>query len=563
MENLPEIRNAYPHLKPRALGWLRHLHRKAMTPDDWSEDGRPHEWWDQYSSPPMTSFPRFDLQESTYALGIMADQTPAWCEVYACILNELAERSITYWAAVDWLSQFGADPRRKSYPQEWLDTLMPSHLIGEYDVPGWVANGIEPWGLQPDPIGADGNLFFKGWLNLTQAMHGYMTGEDKWGEPFMVAGVERARFEWTQHRVVEHLVKQWTDSPLGPHCENTKIWTFCLSAAGLGLQLYDALNKKTTHQTYDGWLDHVKDKYFGINAAGELEWLALYYDPLKDYTHITFPHFGLAVGFYILPQSPEFAEYLYRSAVRFLQWDNAAQPIVTLSPDPRTYALGLAMAKEMGDYVVEARLRDYAERNFEPRYFGDDESEFGFWFNFGENWPRGQLSALTMVAEVGAPGAWQKLFREPNLDKFYEPRVQGVDYPSLGVAQAYNDKQAGMMQLTVYCGDPAKRGTDTSFMIANLPNSKDVKIICDGEEYADWKIISPDLVEVAATIDTHSFQIFTNYRAEQQKERKQEKVAFQRAEAAEAARTPAGGIARYIIAPKSGCGCCAAASFAR
>ena len=120
-----------------------------------------------------------------------------------------------------------------------------------------------------------------------------------------------------------------------------------------------------------------------------------------------------------------------------------------------------------------------------------------------------------------------------------------------------------MMQLTVYCGDPHKRGAQTRFTLANLPNSKDVKIICDGEEYADWKIISPDRVEVAATIDTHSFQIFTNYRAEQQKERQQEKAAFQRAAASEVARTPAGGIARYIIAPKTGCGCCAAASFAQ
>ena len=26
---------------------------------------------------------------------------------------------------------------------------------------------------------------------------------------------------------------------MGPHCENTKAWPFCLSAAGLGLMMYD------------------------------------------------------------------------------------------------------------------------------------------------------------------------------------------------------------------------------------------------------------------------------------------------------------------------------------
>ena len=51
---------------------------------------------------------------------------------------------------------------RKNYPKDWVDLWIPEHLVGEYDTPGWVANGIEPWGLQKDPVGADGNLFFKG-----------------------------------------------------------------------------------------------------------------------------------------------------------------------------------------------------------------------------------------------------------------------------------------------------------------------------------------------------------------------------------------------------------------
>eukprot|EP01045_Picozoa_sp_COSAG04_P049217 COSAG04_NODE_19293_length_419_cov_1.775000_1_plen_70_part_01 len=38
-------------LNTRAQGWLKHLHRKATTPDDWSKDGVPHPWWDRYSGP--------------------------------------------------------------------------------------------------------------------------------------------------------------------------------------------------------------------------------------------------------------------------------------------------------------------------------------------------------------------------------------------------------------------------------------------------------------------------------------------------------------------------------
>ena len=86
--------------------------------------------------------------------------------------------------AYDWLTQIGPDPNRGKYPQEWIDLWIPDHLVGKYDTPGWVANGIEPWGLQKDPIGADGNLFFKGWLNLIQSLHVYTTGEDTWGSSF-------------------------------------------------------------------------------------------------------------------------------------------------------------------------------------------------------------------------------------------------------------------------------------------------------------------------------------------------------------------------------------------
>ena len=209
-------------LSDRSRGWLRHLWRKSMTPDDWSRNGEPHEWWDRYSIEPMLSFPRFDLSESSYALLMMANRTPAWREVYTKILDELIERHTTWWAAVDWLSQIGPDPRRAEYPKRYKG-LIPKHLWGRYDVPGWTANGIAPWGLQPDPIGADGMLFFRGFLLLMLAIHRSVSGEETWNKPFQMSGLEDQKFEWTHARITEHLEHQWSDRPEGPHCENTKV----------------------------------------------------------------------------------------------------------------------------------------------------------------------------------------------------------------------------------------------------------------------------------------------------------------------------------------------------
>ena len=57
----------------------------------------------------MNSWHRFDLHESSYAVALMADRTPAWREVYGDIMDGLASRYTTHWAAADWLNQFGDD----------------------------------------------------------------------------------------------------------------------------------------------------------------------------------------------------------------------------------------------------------------------------------------------------------------------------------------------------------------------------------------------------------------------------------------------------------------------
>ena len=99
-----------PRLDDRSVGWLRYLFRKATTPDSWDREGEPHEHWDDTSDPPMLCWHRFDLIDSTYAVALMADITPAWREVYARILDELIFRHTGWWAAEDWLTQHRLSP---------------------------------------------------------------------------------------------------------------------------------------------------------------------------------------------------------------------------------------------------------------------------------------------------------------------------------------------------------------------------------------------------------------------------------------------------------------------
>ena len=497
-------RSVHPTLNRRARGWLRFLWEKATTPDNWNADGVPHMWWDRYSNPVVTSYGRFDLHNSSYALLLMADETPAWREVYTRIADGLASRYPTYWGAIDWLTQIGDDPRRANYP-DYVMAGIPERLRGNYNRIGWTANGVEPWGLSPDPIGSEGNLFFRGWFNLVLGIYRYISGDDKYERPFDVTGYQDEVFQWDQHRIAELLEQQYRERPEGPHCENTKIWFVCNTAAGLGLHLYDRINGRETHRPVRGFLEYARENFMGVGNDGRLEWVTSYYDPIVNHKANGGPGAGVGTAFLLLPQDRELATFLYESAANALGWNNPRVEI-------RSSQSGLVLARELGDHTAVARLRAAAERDYDPRYFGDDNEMFGWWFNLNEAYPRGQRSASMMVSEVGMGDAWYRAFDAPHLDKFDAPTVEGIDFPALGVYQAWNDTESGALHVGTYAASPDRRGLDTSWRISNLPSADDVYILCDGEPFRRFSVVDPNTIRLDATIDLRHYQVFTGYR---------------------------------------------------
>jgi hypothetical protein len=496
--------SVFPELNDRALGWLQFLWEKSTTQDNWSRWGMPHPWWDQYSFPGVTGYPRFDLQYSTYAVLMMADQTPAWREAYTRIVDELASRYVTYWGAVDWLTQIGPDPARENYPPQFRSGI-PEDLRGNYDRIGWTANGVEPWGLQEDPIGADGNLFYKGWLGLTLSIYHYVSGDDKWERPFTVTGYRDQDFEWDHHRMVELMESQWLAHPEGPHCENTKIWPFCNSAAALGVYLYDKIHGTQRHLAVQNWLEYLKDNYMGVSSDEKLEWFTNWYDPIVNHKANGGAGSGLGPAFLILPQDRELASFIYEASANAAGWNN---PRVAARPN----STGLLMAREMGDETAIARLSAAAEQAYDPRFFGDHGEKFGWWFRLNEGYPRGQRSAMMMVSEVGQGGDWARAFEVPHMDKFDAPTVEGVDFPALGIRQAWNDVESGTLYVGTYSSTPDRRGSETSWQVTNLPNPDAVFVICDGQPFERFEVEGSGTIRIDTDIDSHQFHIFTDYR---------------------------------------------------
>jgi Linalool dehydratase/isomerase len=495
----------FPGLSPRGAGWLRFLWEKATTRDDWSAAGIPHPWWDRYTAPVVLSYGRFDLSYSAYGLLLMADQTPAWREVYTRIADELASRYPTHWGAIDWFTQIGDDPKRANYPP-FITAGIPEALRGKYNRIGWTANGIQPWGLQSDPIGADGYLFFRAWFLLLLATHKYISGDDKWARPFKVTGYHDETFEWDSHRIAERLEAQYRAHPEGPHCENTKIWVFCNTAGGLGMHLYDKVFGKNTHRAFENFLGYARENYIKV-TDGRLQSVTSYYDPIEKFHSGGGVAGGLMTAHLMQPQNPELGRLLYDAAANALGWRNATANV-------RANTTGLVMAREMGDDVAYKRLREAAEREYDPRFFGEHQEQFGWFFNNKEGFPRGQGSAMLMAAEIAGPGDWTRAFEATHLDKYTAPTVEGIEFPSLGVSQAWNDPATGTLHVVTYAAAPDKRGASTKWRVTNLPSTANLAVRLNGQPFNRFSAVGPRTIEITSTVDAHQFEIVTGYRGD-------------------------------------------------
>jgi linalool dehydratase/isomerase-like protein len=496
----------FPGLSPRGAGWLRFLWEKATTRDDWSSAGIPHPWWDRYTAPVVLSYGRFDLSYSAYGLLLMADQTPAWREVYTRIADELTSRYPTYWGAIDWLTQIGDDPKRANYPPSIMNQI-PERLRGTYNRFGWTANGTAPWGLQPDPIGADGYLFFRAWFLLLLATYKYISGDDKWARPFKVTGYHDETFEWDTHRIAERLEAQYRAHPEGPQCENTKIWVFCNSAGGLGMHLYDKVFGKNTHRAFENFIGYTRENYMKVGPDGKLQSITSYYDPIEKFHFGASAAAGLNTAHLMQPQNSELGRLLYDAAANAAGWRNRTGEV-------RANTTGLVMAREMGDDVAYERLRAAAEREYEPKFFGEHQEQFGWFFNNKEGFPRGQGSAMMMAAEIAAPGDWTRAFTAPHLDKYSAPTVEGIEFPSLGVSQAWNDRTSGILHVVTYAAAPDTRGAATRWRVTNLPSVTNLTVRLNGQPFTGFAAVGPRTIDITSTIDAHQFEIVTGYRGD-------------------------------------------------
>ena len=264
------------------------------------------------------------------------------------------------------------------------------------------------------------------------------------------------------------------------------------------------------HRVFHHWWEHAKELYgLGAIRGKATDRSTLYYDPLVAYHHMTKAGGHLLLSHELVGQRPDEARLLFEGAAEFLGWrsleplQEAAVDYTTLKGEPSGTIRGLTLAREFGEDAVYAKLKAHAEANYEPIW--DRESgEFTWGFGLNEWYPRGQYNASMAVHEAGSPGAFWRLYHEPNLRKFIEPTVYGVDFPNVCLSQAWYDTGRRTLIVSTDAGLPTVADGDTSFRVQNI--GRDVRVLIDDRPSEEWAIVDGEL-EITTTVGEHTILI--------------------------------------------------------
>jgi hypothetical protein len=512
-----KIITGQPALTEEAMGWLAFLHRKVGFGGTWFKDDVVHPSWDNLTGAPIGVYHRYDLSYATMALGLMADQTPAWREEYSRILGYVADRMLEYWSHWDWAENSGPDPNRANYPDE-ARVLIPEGHLGKYDIPGWAANGVEPFPYDPDPVRGNGscNLMYKGYLNLILSFYNYVSGDDRFDSPFKVVYDDKTEFEYDHRGLNELIVQQWLRNPSGLACEVTKSYPWCNNLTGLSIKLFDSMHGTNLHWAYGSWKKYLRENFMGVPEKGPIEWLSLYYDANIDVNmrgeEHQFAYNWFANAFLGYPQDTELFSRLYEGAKRrFLVGQKDGTAFMAGAPGmevdyPYATITALTMARELGDDETYSALRAWALKTYEPTV-DQERGEFYMQLGLNEPWPRGQLNDWIMPAfTITEPGAWHRLFNSPKLSKFREPTLEGVEYPTLRPRQASWDAGERALHASFSTVDRSAEGRPTSLRITNLLPGATYRITIDGSVAGEQKPLQ-DTLEIATTIGNHTLTV--------------------------------------------------------
>jgi hypothetical protein len=528
----------YPRLSREGLGALKFNWRKANVVDDWTKGGWLSDAWDRVSGWPYWKKPSYDIDYGMRVLAKIAQEIPAWREIVGQAAHKYTGRMPQYAAWFDWVEEVGQDPNRGNYSYLTYRALIPPGYAGVYNSPGYVGNGIQThlheleaslaimarpkprathpyypeWKavgrkFNPDPVYANGssNMMYKGYY-AHQLMLGYsMTGDPEFLKTQQLIYDDEIQFHYSAGDMIRVLCEQH----LGTVDEN-----------GSPL-LHDVMFGSSYRAGYDRWLEWAKENVTGGHDEpdGPFSWCAPYFDRDIPYC-MSEPHqqlgpFFIGTAMQVLPNEPRWSARIYEGMFKTLgREDNdglyVVWPLEVTGnafgelPDRISTSGALTYAREVGDVERIEGLESWMAKNGGASY---DNGEFYFTYGFDEAWPRGIPNAWATLGYIGGPGSLRRMYNEPDLEKFNQPTLCGVDYPAVNVSRATYDAEKDALVVTVEPGT-GRVGGMTTFRVTNYPFG-DVKheVLMDGAAYDDWSDAGPGEIVVRATIAPHTIVI--------------------------------------------------------
>lgn len=520
VRSLRELTPGGPAMTDEGMGWLAYLKRRVDYGGTWGIADAPHLSWDNHSFIPVLNYYRYDLTWQCYALALIAQRTPAWREVTSEILDFAAQRFLEYHSFFDWVENRGADPDRDQYPPEWVEMMIPPGYAGKYDVPGWSANGMEPFAYDPDPVRGNGScmMMYKAYLNLVLGMYASVSGDDKYDHPFKIVYNDDLVFQYDAVSLNELIAEQMWKTWSGVSCEVTKAYGWCNNIGGISLKLFDNMHGTQHTMAYDNFKRFFRDNYI-TNGHDDLpiESYAFYYDRTIDvYTNRESNQLAvnwMMSAFNGIPLDQRLFERMYEGGMnRFYQPQPDGSAFLGGVPgmdidDPFSTVSALSMSREVGDDERHASLRAWAQKTYQPTW-DEARGEFYFHFNLDEPFPRAQFNHMLMPGLVST-GAhqWSRAFNQPNLAKFTEPTVTGVDFPTVRPRQAYWDKEARALHVAIASCDKARFNDPTSFQVDNLLPGAHYVVSIDGQRNPQPIVPTDGSITIETRVGSHTIVV--------------------------------------------------------
>jgi hypothetical protein len=254
------------------------------------------------------------------------------------------------------------------------------------------------------------------------------------------------------------------------------------------------------HSAFEKWWGYASENYVSWNDDKAVA-IDLYYDPVVDEHVLHGPMGIIAPAWYFAPQKNEVAEAGWQT-VAGASGVFGDGPISGLS-DPGSATMLLQLAGEFAEPSIKQRLWEAAEEHIEPNW-DYSRGEFTLGLHLNEAHPRGQLNARMMAGWVCTQGAWSRIFNEPNLDKFNEPTIEGVDFPRVALSEARWDGKT--LHVAAHPQNTDVKDIVTTLKLTNIDASRKWVLTKPGGEKVSLQG-SGENIPFEITVDNQAFKL--------------------------------------------------------